>query len=127
MTAKKCTASERAGRLVKAKQFLGAAELIETVADSADLIDAHITLCVHAGIAGADVVCCARLGLHSRGQSHRDAIDLLSRADAALAKDLAKLLDLKTRAGYGAVPSSTSDQRMATRAATRLVRAAMTA
>jgi len=126
MTAKKCSAAERAGRLVKARQFLGAAELIENASESTDLVDAHITLCVHAGIAGADVVCCARLGLHAQGQSHREAIDLLSRADAALASDLAKLLDLKTRAGYGASASSPADRKMASRAATRLVRAAMT-
>lgn len=37
MTAKKCSASERAGRLAKARQFLGAAELIETAAETADL------------------------------------------------------------------------------------------
>lgn len=127
MITKRCSDAERAGRLAKAKQFLAAADLIETLADDDDLVDAQLTLCVHAGIAGADVLCCTRLGQHSQGQSHREAIDLLARVDASLAKDLASLLDIKTRAGYGSAPSTLANRKMATRAATRLVRAAVTA
>jgi hypothetical protein len=56
-----CTAAIRQGRLRKAEQFLRAANLVRDVAD------AYSTLCVHAGIAASDVICCARLGEHAQG------------------------------------------------------------
>lgn len=115
----------RAGRLDKAKQFLDALRLIDALIDDEhDLIDASITLAVHAGIAAADVVCCARLGQHASGDNHAEAVDLLARADPGLAKDLRALLAMKTVAGYGARPSTVTSRRRAGRAATRLVRAA---
>jgi hypothetical protein len=53
-----------AGRLRKAREFRLAAELVEDGAvDGKGLNDAYITMCVHAGIAAADVVCCRRLGV----------------------------------------------------------------
>ena len=58
---KKCTSVMRAGRLGKANQFLTAAELIASSIEDSDLADAFVTLCVHAGIAASDVICCARL------------------------------------------------------------------
>lgn len=61
---KKCTATIRRGRLDKAKQFAETARLIE---GNDALIDAYVTNCVHAGIAAADVICCARLGEHAIG------------------------------------------------------------
>ena len=49
--------------MAKAKQFVEAAETVESLADDAnDVADAYVTLCVHAGIAAADVICCKRLG-----------------------------------------------------------------
>ena len=61
----------------KAKQFLEAAETVEALADdSNDVADAYVTLCVHAGIAAADVICCKRLGEHSRGEDHTAAVAL---------------------------------------------------
>lgn len=88
-------------------------------------MDAITTLWVHAGIAGADVVCCARLGVHALGENHQEAIALLRAADEALVKSLAILLSLKTRAGYSARPISGSDCTRAARAAERLVEAAL--
>jgi len=36
---------------------------VEALADDAnDVADAYVTLCVHAGIAAADVICCTRFG-----------------------------------------------------------------
>lgn len=71
----------RQGRMEKAKQFHLAAQVIEEyAAGEEDLNDAYITLCVHAGIAAADVICCARLGKHHQGQNHHGAISLLEHA-----------------------------------------------
>lgn len=124
MTTKRCTDADRRGRLAKARQFLEAVELVETLADEEDLLDALVTLCVHAGIAAADVVCCARLGEHATGQNHTEAVDLLARVDKTSARDLPKLLGMKTRAGYSSTPISAANARSALRSATRLVAAA---
>lgn len=64
MSERTCDAATRRGRARKADEFRLAAEVIEEYAGSDDdLNDAYVTLCVHAGIATADVVCCARLGV----------------------------------------------------------------
>jgi hypothetical protein len=120
-----CDAATRAGRLVKARQFMDAAHIIETLADEArDVADAYVTLCVHAGIAAADVICCARLGRHYRGDDHGSAVELLDRANPNAAKHLRTLLGMKTKAGYTAIPVSGSEHTRAGRAASALVEAA---
>lgn len=69
-----CNREMRAGRLAKAEQFSAAAETVEILADEdSDIGDAFVTLCVHAGIAAADVVCCARLGVHAPGREPRSS------------------------------------------------------
>ena len=119
-----CTPATRAGRLAKARQFHRAAETIATVIDDHEVADAYVTLCVHAGIAAADVICCARLGEHHQGVNHTEAVALLGKANKLGARDLKSLLDLKTRSGYGAARSSANDQKRAGRAAAALLRAA---
>lgn len=116
----------RAGRRNKARQFWDAADILDTlVSDSdEDLVDAHITMCVHAGIAAADVVCCARLGVHAHGRDHNEAIALLASVDKAASRHLATLLGLKTRSGYSALKSSRADRTRAKRAARSLLDAA---
>lgn len=122
---KVCDAATRSGRLTKARQFLDAARTIETLADEAvDVADVYVTLCVHAGIAAADVICCARLGRYSRGDDHGSAVELLDRASPADAKHLRVLLSMKTKAGYTAIPVSGSEHTRAGRAAAALVDAA---
>jgi hypothetical protein len=69
-------------------------------------------------------VCCARLGEHATGQNHTEAAELLARVDRTLARDLSKLLGMKTRAGYSSTPVSAANARSALRSATRLVAAA---
>jgi hypothetical protein len=118
---KPCTVAIRQGRLTKAKQYAEAAELIEA---DPELMDACVTLCVDAGIAAADVVCCARLGVHATGQDHREAVALLKKAEPALAKELSVLLAMKTQATYSAVPASATKHKQARRAMRRLVDAA---
>lgn len=39
-----------------------------------EVADAYVTLCVHAGIAAPDVICCASLGEHAQGENHSEAI-----------------------------------------------------
>ncbi|HEX8094198.1 hypothetical protein [Jatrophihabitans sp.] len=120
-----CPRDVRAGRLGKAEQFARTADIVETLADEdSDVRDAFVTLCVHAGIAAADVVCCARLGMHAKGESHEQAVQLLGRVDRSLAKALGILLGLKTRSGYSHVTTSGTDQTRAKRAMEDLMEAA---
>jgi hypothetical protein len=122
---KPCSATTRSGRMAKARQFWVAAELLDAlVGDEDDLCDAHITLCVHAGIGAADVICCARLGEHSSGQDHNEAVTLLQSADKTIAKHLSVLLDMKTRSGYSSTKSSPADRKRAKRSAQALFEAA---
>jgi hypothetical protein len=74
-----------------------------------------------AGIAAADVICCARLGVHAEGLNHNEAVNLLASTDKTASRDLATLLGLKTRSGYSAQQSSRSDRTRARRAAQALV------
>lgn len=120
-----CTPAIRSGRRAKARQFLDEAEkILELADDPADVADAYVTLLVHAGIAAADVICCAELGIHAQGESHNDAIALLAKANGRHAKDLRTLLAMKTKAGYSEIPVSSPERTRATRAAVRLVDAA---
>lgn len=122
---KKCNEAMRAGRLAKAREFWAAAEDLAHLDDNeAARTDACITLCVHAGVAAADVICCARLGKHSTGRSHEEAIALLTSVDKGASKPLAVLLGMKTRSGYSNLASSTADRKRAQRAAGTLVEAA---
>ncbi|MHB1568462.1 MAG: hypothetical protein ACYC0H_04590, partial [Solirubrobacteraceae bacterium] len=67
---RRCDEATIAGRLRKAEQFLDAAETIRDAADDEDqMADALVTLCVHAGIAAADVLCCIALGEHAQGEA----------------------------------------------------------
>jgi len=64
---------------------------------------AATSLAIHAGINAADAVCGARLGQRATGQDHDRALVLLGQAGAdgaELAKDLRRLLPLKTKTEY---------------------------
>ena len=75
--ARRCTPQVREGRLAKANQFVAVARDVADLADQAkDVADAYVTLLVHAGIAAADVICCARRGEYAHGVDHNDAIAL---------------------------------------------------
>lgn len=121
---KSCTAATKAGRLAKARQFHLAADTIATLIDDQDVADAYVTLCVHAGIAAADVICCARLGQYHQGDDHQAAVALVTKVDKTAAKNLKTLLDMKTRSGYSATLAPKTDQKRAGRAAAALMQAA---
>jgi hypothetical protein len=64
---------------------------------------AATSLAIHAAINAADVVTRARLGERAGAEGHSQVLALLGQAGpdgAAVARDLARLLPLKTRAEY---------------------------
>jgi len=121
---KRCTPAVRDGRARKARQFADAFHTIHEWADEpGDVADACVTLAVHAGIAAADAICCARLGIHSTGDNHQQAQALLERADRAAKKHLTTLLSLKTTAGYSEQSVTAADLKRAERAMEALIKA----
>lgn len=106
----------------KAEQFADAAGLVLEFANEAgDMADAYVTLCVHAGIAAADTICCARLGLMHRGENHHEAAELLRSADPTAVPHLRTLLGMKTAAGYSHLPATGKDVKQAGRAMNSLL------
>jgi hypothetical protein len=121
---KACDQSLIEGRVRKARQFLDAAETIREFAeDETEVADAYVTLCVHAGIAAAEVLCCRALGHHAQGDSHAEAIAEVTKVDKQHGKDLRTLLGIKTRAGYSSTAVSADQRKRSARAAQRLVEA----
>lgn len=125
---RRCDERIASGRLRKAEQFLAAAETIRDVTDDEEKIgDAFVTLCIHAGIAAADAICCRGLGHFVQGDDHNQAIAELSKASSdggSLSNDLRALLQMKNRAEYGADSVSTEQRKRAWRRAESLVEAA---
>ena len=123
-----CDEASAGGRLRKAEQFLEAARTVRDLAeDEAAIGDALVTLCVHAGIAASDVICCKALGHFVQGEDHLQAIAELSKVvpgGRRLGGDLRALLQMKTKAAYGAPPVSTEQRKRAWRRAESLVEAA---
>lgn len=123
---RRADAGYAAGRRAKAMQFLNAADEIMDLADDAtDIGDAYVTLCVHAGIAAADVITAHRLELHHSGDNHNEAVTLLRqvRPDGAELSGHLSALGLKTKAGYTHRPVSAQDRIQAGRRAHTLVEA----
>jgi hypothetical protein len=125
---RKANAAAIAGRRRKAEQFMEGAETIRELAnDEHDVGDAYVTLCIHAGIAAADVICSVTLGTYAQGEDHQGAVAHISKVrpdGQALGDSLRALLTMKTRAGYSHEHVSTSDRKRAGRAAQRLLNAA---
>lgn len=82
------------------------------------------SLYILAGIAASDAICASKLGEHSIGENHADALAVLRRADPSLVASLQRLLSRKTEAGYGGAAVSTQRLAELRRAAERLVQAA---
>ena len=115
------------GRLTKAQSFLSVADEALDLADTEnDVADAAVTLYVHAGIAAADAICAAALGLHAKGSDHAQAVTLLAEVDKPASRQLSTLIGMKTRAGYGHDPMNSDQLRRARRAAQSLVNRART-
>jgi len=121
-----CGRAEALTRLRQAEAFVLTAELCLSEADDPNLplAGTAAALAVLGGIAAADAVCCAKLGRRSRGQDHRQAVDLVATAQpggAALAKDLERLLEIKDKVHYGAVVVGHAEATAAVAQARRMV------
>lgn len=114
---KPCDVQQARQRLVDARQFLEAAELL-------DAPDVVATCAIHAAIAAADAITCHALGERSNDGNHVSAVDLLRQVDASLATALKRALDRKTQAGYESVDVSTADAASCVRWARQLLAAA---
>lgn len=135
-----CTATDARARLRQAEACLEVAQLVMTeTARPEDYDYNHVAagLAVLAAIAASDALCCQLLGERSRGQNHREAIDLLgtvrfgtgdekARAGRArtLAGSLGVALDLKDVSHYGMTLLQSPQVKTLIRAAKRLVDAA---
>lgn len=98
---KGCPPEVRAGRFKKAIGFLKAADFIEAeISNDDDLADAYVTLCIHAGIAAADVICCFYRMEYSVDPDHKQAIVLLAQVDRSSSVHLDTLVQLKTKSAY---------------------------
>ncbi len=93
------TSSQVSAYVSKAEEFLAAA-----VAEiDAGRTIAATSLAIHAGINAGDALTGARLGRRAAGQNHDEALDLLGQAGpdgTAVAKDLVRLLPMKTKTEY---------------------------
>jgi hypothetical protein len=122
---RECDDAVIGGRLRKAEQFLDAAATVRDLADDeSDVGDALVTLCVHAGIAASDVICCKALGHFVQGEDHLQAVTELAKVSPGgkqLGNDLRALLQMKARAEYAAPPVSASQRKRAWRRAENLV------
>lgn len=112
-----CTPDQARARLVDARQFLEAAELL----DAADVV---ATNAIHAAIAAADVITCVALGERSSDGNHGAAVTLLGQVDPELSTTLKRALDRKTQAAYESVDISRTHAASCVRWARRLVEAA---
>lgn len=74
---KPCDVQQARQRLIDARQFLEAAELL-------DAPDVVATCAIHAAIAAADAITCHALGERSSDGNHASAVDLLRQVDASL-------------------------------------------
>lgn len=114
---KPCDARQARQRLVDARQFLEAAELL-------DAPDVVATNAIHSAIAAADAIACHALGERSSDGSHVAAVDLLRQVDRRLATTLKRALDRKTQAGYESADISLADAESCVRWARQMLTAA---
>lgn len=121
-----CTPPQSRIRLAQAEMFAEVADLVlgERV-DTAPGVAAALS--VLAGIAAADAACGSALGRRSRGQDHRQAVDLLVTVapdGRQMAKALRELLDMKDASHYAPILLTRRQGQAAVRRAGTLVRAA---
>jgi hypothetical protein len=127
--ARSVSAAQARAYVIKAEEYLSAA-ISELAADRAI---AATSLAIHAGINAADAVTGIRLGQRVAGQDHSESLAMLRTAGPdgiTVAKQLARLLPMKTRAEYepDAIPKSDAAKaveraRAIVEVARRLVRA----
>ncbi|RKR75075.1 hypothetical protein [Frondihabitans australicus] len=110
-----------------ARAFLAVAQLVVEFGDDADIgpIGNVVgSLSVLSGIAACDAICGAVLGERASGDSHGEAVDLLSRACPGrpdLASRLRQLIEAKTNTQYSPFNVTEAKAAVLLRAADRLV------
>lgn len=117
---KSTTLAQASAYLSKSEEYMVAAE--RELGERLHI--AATSLAVHAGINAADTVCGIRLGKRSGGQNHEEVLGLLDTAGRdgkELAKELGRLLPLKTKAEYDSVDVSKADAGRAVERARRCV------
>jgi hypothetical protein len=110
---------EGRGRRQVAEKYLEVASLIDS--EDGTAINVCVGVAVLAGIAAADAICAAALGERYSGPDHEAAVDVLSRVDSKLGKQLRDLVTLKTTSHYGFGLLTPSQRKSALRSATALV------
>jgi len=116
-TRRPCDAQQARQRLVDARQFLEAAELL-------DAPDVVATNAIHAAIAASDAITCYALAERSGDGNHGAAVDLLRQVDSTLATTLKRALDRKTQAAYESADLSRTDATNCVKWAKQLLAAA---
>jgi HEPN domain-containing protein len=114
------TLAQASAYLSKSEEYVAAAE--RELGERLNI--AATSLAIHAAINAADAVCGIRLGKRSGGQNHEEVLGLLDTAGAdgkELAKELGRLLPLKTKAEYDHIDVSTADAGRAVERARRSV------
>ncbi|TDO49772.1 hypothetical protein EV651_121175 [Kribbella sp. VKM Ac-2571] len=122
--AQECNRAQAAVRLTQARAFLEVAELVGAEDDELANDNVAAALAVLAGIAAADAACCGTLGQRSRGQDHRQAIQMVAQAGPdgkTLSQALRRLLDIKDGAHYGMIYVGAAKAKAAIRNARTLV------
>lgn len=122
--AQECNRAQAAVRLNQARAFLEVAELVGAEDDELANDNVAAALAVLAGIAAADAACCGTLGQRSRGQDHRQAIQMVAQAGPdgkTLSQALRRLLDIKDGAHYGMIYVGAAKAKAAIRNARTLV------
>ena len=114
---KPCDLQQARQRLVDARQFLEAAEIL-------DAPDVVATNAIHAAIAASDAITCHALGERSSDGNHVAAVELLRKVDVRLSTALKRALDRKTQAGYESADISASDAENCVKWASQLLAAA---
>lgn len=112
-----CDAGQARQRLVDARQFLEAAELLESP-------DVVATNAIHAAIAASDAITGHTLAERSNDGNHTAAVDLLRTVDSTLATTLKRALDRKTQAAYESTDISSTDVASCVRWARQIIEAA---
>jgi hypothetical protein len=110
---------EGRGRRQVAEKYLEVASLIDS--EDGTAINVCVGVAVLAGIAAADAICAAALGERYSGPDHDIAVEVLSRVDSKLGKQLRDLVTLKTTSHYGFSLLTPSQRKTAIRCATALV------
>ena len=119
-----CSERDARARLNHARKFLEVAELVAGEGDDTEYSSVAASLAVLAGIAASDGACCKALGRRSRGQDHRQAVDLIEQVEPGgrdAGTTLRRLVALKDEAHYGLFDISGNDLRALLRQAKTLV------